>query len=438
MSHSEQHLGRAAETCEGQSEKKGLKRPRDLHFETIAIHAGQPPDPSTGAVAVPLVLSTTFAQRTPGEHAGSDLPSSYGAGFDYARTNNPTRGALENCLAACERGKHCIAFGSGMAAIAGVVQGLLKTGDRCIVVDDVYGGTQRLFKHVFGQAGVLHTLCDVTVPEMFEKELRLEPPARMVWIESPTNPSLKICDISAIATLAKKYGCLLVVDNTWATPLLQQPLTLGADIVVHSSSKYIGGHSDMIGGAVVTDSADIAGQIRRVQNSLGAVPSPFDCFLALRGLKTLSVRMAAHQRNAQLVAEFLDGSAGVSRVLYPGLPSHPQHELASRQMRGFGGVVSFVLQGGRPQAEAFFKALELFTVAESLGAVESLAGWPAMMSHHSVAQEQRENLGITDGFVRLSVGLEAAEDLIEDLEHALQTSLQLLSTGVKPLATALV
>lgn len=396
----------------------GTSTIRDLgSFGTTAIHAGQEPDPQTGAVTPPIILSTTFAQPSPSQPAGAQLPSSFGHGFEYARTGNPTRGQLEICLAACEGGRHCAAFGSGMAAIAAVVTALLYPGDRCIVVDDAYGGTQRLLRHAVEHMGVHFDLVDVTNLARLEEALQAD--VKMVWIESPTNPTLKICDIAAIAALARQKGCITVVDNTFASPVLQNPLAMGADIVVHSLTKYIGGHSDVMGGAVVVNSDELAKAIRHVQNAFGGVPGPLDSYLAARGLKTLHVRMAEHQRNAQAVAEFLEGHPAVERVLYPGLASHPQHDLASKQMRGFGGMVTFYLRGGFPEARAFLSALRVFAVAESLGAVESLAESPAVMTHASVPPAVRAAAGISDGLVRLSVGLEAAADLISDLDAAL-------------------
>mmetsp|Transcript_121483 Transcript_121483/g.378114 ORF Transcript_121483/g.378114 Transcript_121483/m.378114 type:complete len:469 (-) Transcript_121483:57-1463(-) len=393
---------------------------RDLgSFATTAIHTGQEPDPQTGAVTPPIVLSTTFAQPSLTEPAGAGVASSFGKGFAYARGGNPTRGQLEICLAACEGGRHCAAFGSGMAAIAAVVSALLRPGDRCIVVDDAYGGTQRLLRHATVHMGIHFDLVDVCDPERLEEALCAPGGARLVWVESPTNPTLKICDIRAVAAAARRHGCLTVVDNTFASPVLQNPLALGADVVVHSLTKYIGGHSDVMGGAVVVDSDELAREIRHVQNSYGGVPGPLDAYLAARGLKTLHVRMAEHQRNAQAVAEFLEGHAAVARVIYPGLASHPQHDLAARQMRGFGGMVTLYLRGGLPEAQAFLSALRVFAVAESLGAVESLAESPAVMTHQSVPAAARAAAGISDGLIRLSVGLEAAEDLLADLDGAL-------------------
>jgi len=391
-------------------------------FGTTAIHAGQPPDPQSGGVVPPISVATTFAQASPGAHPGCQMPTSYGEGFDYGRSTNPTRGQLELCLAACEQGKHCIAFGSGMAAISGVVSALLKPGDRCVVVDDAYGGTQRLLRHAVEHMGISFDLVDLTEMSKLEAALRASPFPRLVWVESPTNPTLKICDIEAISTLSHKYNALVVVDNTFASPLLQNPLRLKADIVVHATTKYIGGHSDTCGGVVIVNDDSLATQLRQVQNTYGAVPGPFDCYLALRGLKTLHVRMPEHQKNAQAIAEFLENHPAVERVIYPGLKSHPQHELASKQMRGFGGMVTFYIRGGLQESRSFLESLRIFAVAESLGAVESLAEAPAVMTHHSVPAEHRAAMGISDNLVRLSVGIEGKDDLIADLAAALKAA----------------
>ena len=376
---------------------------RSPSIETLCIHAGQPPDPVSGAVMTPIVLATTFAQDGPGVHKG----------YDYSRAGNPTRAALEGCLAALEGGRHAIAFGSGCAATTAVLL-LLKSGDHVLVGEDVYGGTFRIFDRVLAQFGIEATFIDMSDPSRVAAALR--PNSRLVWMETPSNPMLKILDIAAIAEVARARGIPLAVDNTFATPMLQRPLELGATFAVHSTTKYLNGHSDVIGGAVVTNDDGLAERLHFVQKAVGAVPSPFDCYLVLRGLKTLAVRMTRHVESARAVATWLEGHAQVSRVRYPGLPSHEGHELASRQMRGPGGMISFEVKGGLAQASAFLRALRVFACAESLGGVESLAEHPAIKTHASVPPEARAALGIRDGLIRLSVGLEDASDLMADLQ----------------------
>ncbi len=376
--------------------------PRRL--ETLAIHAGQAPDPVTGAVMTPVYLTSTYAQSAPGEHKG----------YEYSRTHNLTRHALQDCLAALEGGRHGLAFASGLAATDAILH-LLEAGDHVVHSDDVYGGTFRLFDKVFRRAGLSFTPADLTDPAALERALT--PRTRLVWIESPTNPLLKIVDLAAVAARARARGAWTVVDNTFATPFLQRPLELGVDLVCHSTTKYLNGHSDVVGGAVVTRDDALAERLRFLQNAVGAVPSPMDAFLVLRGLKTLHVRMERHQENAARVARFLEGHPQVERVTWPGLASHPQHELARRQMRGFGGMLTFVIRGGLPAARAFLSSLQVFTLAESLGGVESLIEHPAIMTHASVPAEVRARLGIDDGLVRVSVGIEHADDLLEDLER---------------------
>ena len=376
---------------------------------TLAIHAGQSPDPGTGAVMPPIYATSTYAQSSPGVHQG----------FEYSRTQNPTRFAYERCVAALEGGQRGFAFASGMAATATVLE-LLDSGDHVIAMDDLYGGSFRLFERVRRRSAALgFSFVDLSDPVAFEAAIT--PKTRLVWIETPTNPLLKIVDIGAIADIARRRGILVVVDNTFASPILQRPLLLGADIVVHSATKYLNGHSDMVGGmAVVGDDADLAERLAFLQNSVGAVQGPFDSFLALRGLKTLHLRMRAHCENAQLLAQFLDTHPSVAKTIYPGVPSHPQHALAARQMSGSGGIISFELAGGPEAARRFCERTELFTLAESLGGVESLVNVPALMTHASVPAERRAALGIGDGLVRLSVGVEEAADLVDDLRQALQ------------------
>lgn len=375
---------------------------------TKAIHAGQSPDPGTGAVMPPIYATSTYAQSSPGVHQG----------FEYSRTHNPTRFAWERGVAGLEGGSRGFAFASGMAATATLLE-LLDSGDHVIAMDDLYGGSFRLFERVRRRsAGLDFSFVDLTDPAAFEAAIT--PKTRLVWIETPTNPMLKIVDIRAITEIAHGHGLLVAVDNTFASPILQRPLELGADIVVHSATKYLNGHSDMVGGMVVVgDNAELAERIAFLQNSCGAVQGPFDSFLGLRGLKTLHLRMRAHCENAQALAEFLEGHPAVEKVIYPGLPSHPQHELARSQMSGFGGIISFTLRGCPEAAKRFCERTRIFTLAESLGGVESLVNHPAIMTHASVPLEKRQRLGITDSLVRLSVGVEDLDDLVQDVEQAL-------------------
>ena len=375
-------------------------------IDTLAIHAGQDPDPVSGAVMTPIVLSSTFAQESPGKHKG----------YEYSRSGNPTRKALEACLAALEGGRHGFAFSSGLGASTTLLH-TLGPGDHVICGDDVYGGTFRLFDKVMRPMGIESTPIDMTDPGKVEAALR--PTTKMVWLETPTNPLLKIFDIAAIAAIAKARSIPLVVDNTFATPALQQPLSLGATAVLHSTTKYLNGHSDVVGGAIVTSDEALAERVLFLQNAMGAVPSPFDCYLVLRGLKTLGVRMRAHVAAARTIAERLEAHPGVERVIYPGLDSHPGKALAARQMKGPGGMISFVAKGGRERAVRLLERLKIFACAESLGGVESLAEHPGIMTHASVPAEQRAALGIADGLVRLSVGIEDVDDLWRDLERAL-------------------
>lgn len=377
-----------------------------MRIETQFIHAGQPPDPTTGAVMTPVYLTATYRQQAVGSHLG----------FEYSRTGNPTRQALESCLAAAEAGRAAFAFGSGMAAIDAILR-LLAPGDHVLAIDDLYGGTFRLFERVYRPLGIEFSYAPAGDPQAFLAELR--PESRMIWLESPTNPYLRLIDIAAIAAAAKAShpGILVAVDNTFATPYLQRPLELGADLVQHSTTKYLSGHSDVIGGAVVTGDALLAERLGFVQNATGAVPGPLDCFLVLRGMKTLAVRMERHAENARRVAAFLSQHPAVDRVHYPGLDSHPQAELARNQMRNPGGMVSFIPAGDRAAAVRVAEATQLFALAESLGGVESLIELPAAMTHASTSGTPLE---VEDRLIRLSVGLEAAEDLIEDLAQALE------------------
>ena len=384
------------------------KPDRALALATLAIHGGQSPDPSTGAVMPPIYATSTYAQSSPGEHQG----------FEYSRTHNPTRFAYERCVASLEGGTRGFAFASGMAASSTVME-LLDAGSHVVAMDDIYGGTFRLFERVRRRtAGLDFSFVDLTDLAAFEAAIT--PQTKMVWIETPTNPMLKIVDIAAVATIAKRHGLIVVVDNTFASPMLQRPLRLGADLVLHSATKYLNGHSDMVGGMVVVgDDAPLAEQMAFLQNSIGGVQGPFDSFLALRGLKTLPLRMKAHCANAMALAKWLETHPAVDKVIYPGLPSHPQHELARKQMHGFGGIVSIVLKGGFEAAKRFCEKTELFTLAESLGGVESLVNHPAVMTHASIPVARREQLGISDALVRLSVGVEELGDLQVDLERAL-------------------
>jgi cystathionine gamma-lyase len=376
---------------------------RALHFETLAIHAGQSPDPTTGAIMTPVYLTSTYVQDGPGEHKG----------YEYSRTHNPTRHALQDCLAALEGAKHGLAFASGLAATDAILH-LLDQGDHVLCSDDVYGGTFRIFDKVFRRLGVEFSYVDMSHLADVEKGLRRN--TKLVWIESPTNPMLKIVDLAEVARLAKASGARTVVDNTFATPYFQRPLAHGVDLVCHSTTKYLNGHSDVVGGAVATSDGELFERVKFLQNAVGGVPSPMDSFLVLRGLKTLHVRMERHAENAMKVARFLEGHPQVEKVTYPGLPSHPQHLLAKRQMKGFGGMLTFVIRGGLEAARAFLKGVRIFACAESLGGVESLIEHPAIMTHASLPREVREKLGIADGFIRVSCGIEAADDLLADLE----------------------
>ena len=375
---------------------------------TLAIHGGQSPDPSTGAVMPPIYATSTYAQSSPGEHQG----------FEYSRSHNPTRFAYERCVAALEGGTRGYAFASGMAATSTVLE-LLDSGSHVIAMDDVYGGTYRLFERVRRRsAGLDFSWVDLSDAAAFEAAIR--PNTKLVWIETPTNPLLKLVDIEQIASIARKRGIVVVVDNTFASPLLQRPLELGAHLVMHSATKYLNGHSDMVGGMVVAgEDVGIAESMTFLQNAVGGVQGPFDSFLALRGLKTLHLRMKAHCDNAQDLAEWLETHPAIEKVIYPGLRSHPQHELAKRQMDGYGGMISICVKGGQDGARRMMERCELFTIAESLGGVESLINHPAIMTHASIPPERRAQMGLTDNLVRLSVGIESVLDLRAELEQAL-------------------
>jgi len=377
-------------------------------FATRALHVGQGPDPATGAVVQPIHLATTFRQSAVGVHRG----------FEYSRSANPTRNALEECLASLESARHCLTFASGLAATTTVML-LLEPGDHVVVNDDVYGGTARLFTRVLSRYGLRFDSVDLRDSDALRAALTER--TRMVWLESPTNPLLRLVDIGAVAEIARERGALTVVDNTFATPVLQNPIALGADVVVHSSTKYLGGHSDVVGGAVMLDDDALAASLRFHQNAVGAVPSPFDCWLLLRGVKTLSLRVREQCASALAVARFLEAHPAVRAVHHPGLASHPQHALATRQMSGGGGMVSFEVDT-EERALAVLSRLRVFLLAESLGAVESLAEHPGRMTHASIAPEERRRVGVGDGLIRLSVGVEDVDDLIRDLDLALDLS----------------
>jgi len=382
-----------------------------MKFETRAIHVGQDPDPSTGATIPPLYLSSTYTQTAPGETRG----------YDYARSDNPTRANLEACLASLEGGEACAAFSSGLAACSAVLD-TLEPGDGVVASHDLYGGTFRLLDKVFRPHGIEVAFAESADPGAFERAIHALRRPRLLWLESPTNPLLDIVDIRSLSTLASGHGLLTVVDNTFATPSLQRPIEHGADYVVHSTTKYLGGHSDVIGGAVIARTSDQLERVRFLQNARGAVPGPFDCYLVQRGIKTLAVRVERHCENANHLAQILQDSPGVRRVIYPGLSSHPGHVLASRQMKDFGGILSLELEGGLDAARRFSTGLHVFSLAESLGGVESLCCHPATMTHASIPREIRELRGITDSLIRLSVGLEHIDDLVPDVLQALKNS----------------
>jgi cystathionine gamma-lyase len=379
-----------------------------LGLGTRAIHAGQSPDPTTGAIMTPIYATSTYVQASPGKHKG----------YEYSRTQNPTRAAYEGCVAALEGGVAGFAFGSGLAAAATVLD-LLDSGSHVIAMDDLYGGTYRLFERVRRRsAGLDFSFVDLNDAQALKAALK--PNTRMIWAETPTNPMLKLVDLAKVAAFAKKHGLILVVDNTFCSPMLQRPLEYGADLVVHSATKYLNGHSDMVGGVVVAGTKDLAQQMAFLQNAVGAVSGPFDAFLAMRGLKTLHLRMRAHCESALELASWLEKQAAIAKVIYPGLKSHPQHALAKKQMDGFGGIISIELKGGLKKARRMLERCHLFALAESLGGVESLIEHPAIMTHASVPPATRKRLGISDGLVRLSVGVEDIRDLREELQEVLK------------------
>jgi cystathionine gamma-lyase len=400
------------------------------NFATVAVHVGSEPDPMTGAVVPNISLATTYAQTNlGGTLPGSNDKNSFGNGYEYQRSGNPTRGAFERAIAACEGGKYGLAFSSGLGATAAIMQ-TLSQGDHVICIDDVYGGTQRQFRQVFGERnGLNFDFMDFSNPANLTSAIKSN--TKIVWMESPTNPTLKITDVravsdaitSALSALNKqREDILLVVDNTFASPYLQNPLALGADIVLHSVTKYIGGHSDVVMGCLICNEEKVNNDLRYVQNAMGSVPAPFDCYMAVRGLKTLHVRMEAAMKNAMSIAQFLEGNNYVERVIYPGLESHPQHAIAKKQMKGYGAMITFYLKGNIDTSREFLKSMKLFTLAESLGAVESLAECPAVMTHASVPLEARQELGISDTLIRLSVGIEHIDDLIVDITKSLEAA----------------
>jgi cystathionine beta-lyase/cystathionine gamma-synthase len=378
-----------------------------MKFETKAIWVGQEADKATGATIVPIYQTSTFTQEEVNKHKG----------YEYSRVGNPTRTALDSCIASLEEGKYGLSFSSGLAAEHAIFS-ILRPGDHVIVPEDMYGGTYRLIKQLLEPLNIRFTFTDFTDLQSIETSFTAS--TRMVWIETPTNPTLKIFDIRKISALSRKKGALSVVDNTFASPYFQKPLLLGADIVVHSTTKYINGHSDVIGGAVILNDEDLYKKIHLIQKSVGAVPSPFDSWLTLRGVKTLAVRMRQHEANALLVAEFLKDLRQVEEVYYPGLKTHPGHDIAREQMSGFGGIVSFKIKGGLAEANAFFRKLKVFQLADSLGGVESLANYSAIMTHEAFPAELRKKIGVTDNLIRLSVGLEHIDDLRDDLKNALK------------------
>ncbi|HVE04876.1 MAG TPA: cystathionine gamma-synthase [Rhizomicrobium sp.] len=383
------------------------KRRNRLAFSTRAIHAGQQHDPTTGAVMVPIYATSTYAQESPGTHKG----------FEYSRSQNPTRMAFERCIADLESGSHGFAFASGLAAIATILE-LLDSGAHIIATDDLYGGSFRLFEQVRKRSAALQ-FSFVDMSDVSAIEAAIRPNTRMIWIETPTNPLLRLADLAAIATLARKHRLMAVADNTFASPYVQRPLESGIDIVMHSTTKYLNGHSDIIGGCVVVNTDELGEKLKFLQNAIGSIAGPFDSFLALRGLKTLALRMERHCSNAMAVARWLEKNPKVARVIYPGLESHPQHKLAKKQMSAFGGIVTFVVDGDLAATRRVLERTHLFTLAESLGGVESLIEHPAIMTHASIPSDKRDQIGISDSLVRLSVGIEDPDDLIADLDMAL-------------------
>ena len=378
---------------------------KEMKFETKVIHVGGEPDPTTGAIMPPIYQTSTYVQTSPGEHKG----------YEYTRSHNPTRTRLEECLASLENANHCLVTASGLSASSQIMH-MLPKGSKILCGDDVYGGTYRLFSKVFPDIHQYHFV-DTTNLTTLEQEITKTKPA-LIWLETPTNPLLKISDISAISKMAKKVNALVVVDNTFMSPFFQNPLNHGADIVLHSMTKFINGHSDVVGGAMMMNSTELRDKLFFYQNAIGPCQSPFDSWLVLRGIKTLAVRMKAHEQNAFKIAAFLEGHPKVERVVYPGLKSHPQHELATKQMKGHGGMITFFLKGGIDESRRFLENVKLFALAESLGGVESLVDHPAIMTHASIPKQVREELGIFDNLIRLSVGIEDTQDLVADLEYA--------------------
>jgi cystathionine gamma-lyase len=387
-----------------------MQNDKTWRIETAAIHGGQEPEPTTGAVMMPIFQTSTYAQSAPGEHRG----------YEYSRTDNPTRNALERNLAALEGGKHGLAFASGLAAITTLLA-TLKQGDHVVASDDLYGGTVRLFDRVLSNFGLAFTYVDLSGEEA-EQRLRaaLRPETKMIWIETPSNPLLKLVNLKMVADVARAAGAISICDNTFLSPYFQRPLDWGIDVVMHSTTKYLNGHSDVVGGALILNDDELHQRVKFLQNAMGGVPGPMDSFLVLRGTKTLAVRMERHEKSALEIARWLEGHPKVERVVYPGLPSHPQHELALEQQRGAGGMITFFIKGDLETARRFLSAVRLFTLAESLGGVESLIEHPAIMTHASVPRERREAIGLTDTLVRLSIGLEHVEDLRADLAQALE------------------
>lgn len=380
--------------------------PVEQGFGTLAIHAGQDPDPATGAVMTPIYQTSTYAQESPGKHRG----------YEYSRTDNPTRTAYQACVAALEGAKHALAFSSGLATIDAVLH-TLKPGDHVVSCDDVYGGSFRIFDKVYRKLGIDFTFVDLS--DLKKAEAAFRPTTKMLWMESPTNPMLKILDIRKLSAMARSHHALSVVDNTFLSPYFQKPLSLGADLVVHSVTKYINGHSDVVGGVMAMNQTELYENLKFIQNAVGAVPGPMDCFLVMRGLKTLHVRMERHAQNAMEIAHTLEKHPKVERVIYPGLESHPQHAIARQQMTGFGGMITFFLRGGLKEAQSFLEKVRIFTLAESLGGVESLIEHPAIMTHASIPASTRQELGIHDNLIRISVGIEDLADLKADLLQAL-------------------
>jgi cystathionine gamma-lyase len=379
---------------------------QELGFGTLAIHAGQSPDPTTGAVMTPIFQTSTYVQESPGKHKG----------YEYSRTDNPTRTAYQACVASLEGAKHALAFASGLATTDAILH-LLKAGDHVLCCDDVYGGTFRIFDKVFSRLGIEFSFVDFS--DLNRAESAFRPNTKLLWMETPTNPMLKILDIAHLTSMARKKNVISVVDNTFMSSYFQKPLQLGADIVVHSVTKYMNGHSDVVGGVLATNDTNLFNQLKFLQNAIGAIPSPMDCFLIMRGLKTLHIRMERHAQNAMEIARYLEKHPQVERVIYPGLESHPQHALARRQMSGFGGMITFFIRGGLEEARTFLEKVSIFSLAESLGGVESLIEHPAIMTHASIPLESRKALGIHDNLVRISVGIEDVADLKADLGQAL-------------------